>query len=248
MQGQESEGYTRVVLDLDLPIRRHSVSQGPTLLSATCNSTTQDAGHSHHEEVFSLTPEAALRILCVRVDKLAEITGDVPSTTIPVENPADKKSVLLSSSGTASERNAHAETEKGDNRLIPPTALMKCFYSKKPSPISLETYLLRLHRYCPMSTAVYLATSYYITRIAVGEKIIYVTPRNMHRLVLGGLRVAMKMLEDLCYGHSRFARVGGVTERELTKLEINFSFLMDFELRVDEEMMFEEVEAFRKGA
>ncbi|KAK2788220.1 hypothetical protein FQN52_006759 [Onygenales sp. PD_12] len=248
MQGQESEGHTRAVLDL--PIRRHSVSQGPIPLSATCNST-QDAGPSHHEEVFSLTPEAALRILCMRVDKLAEITGDVPSTTIPVggrralENPADEKSVL--SAGTVSERNAHAETEKGD-RLISPTTLMKCFYSKKPSLISLETYLLRLHRYCPMSTAVYLATSYYITRIAVREKIIYVTPRNMHRLVLGGLRVAMKMLEDLCYRHSRFARVGGVTERELTKLEINFSFLMDFELRVDEEMLFSEVESFQKGA
>ncbi|EDN10969.1 palmitoyltransferase akr1 [Histoplasma mississippiense (nom. inval.)] len=68
----------------------------------------------------------------------------------------------------------------------------------------------------------------------------------MHRLVLGGLRVAAKIVEDLCYQHRRFAKVGGVTERELAKLEISFSFLMDFELRVDAETMFHEIEAYRE--
>lgn len=117
------------------------------------------------------------------------------------------------------------------------------FLSKKVPPIALKDYLLRLHRYCPMSTAVYLATSVYITKMTLVEKALRVTPRNMHRLVLAGLLVANKALEDLSFRHSRFAKVGGVSNQELSKLEINFCFLADFELRVDAEMLMEEVRA-----
>lgn len=121
------------------------------------------------------------------------------------------------------------------------------FFSKKAPPISLEEYLLRLHAYCPMSTAVYLAASLYIHRLAVIEKILPVTTRNVHRLLLAGLRVAMKALEDLSYPHARFARVGGVTEAELGKLEISFCFVTNFELRVTKEMLLSHVEALHEG-
>lgn len=99
---------------------------------------------------------------------------------------------------------------------------------------------MRLHRYCPLSTAVYLATSFYITRMALVDKLLHVTPKNMHRLVLAGLLVATKALEDLSYPHSRVAKVGGVSEQELSKLEISFCFLANFELRVDAQMLMDE--------
>lgn len=98
-----------------------------------------------------------------------------------------------------------------------------------------------------MSTAVYLATSLYIHRLAVVEKILPVTARNAHRLLLAGLRVAMKVLEDLSYPHSRFAKVGGVSEAELGRLEISFCFVTNFELIVTEEMLLNHVMAFRDG-
>ncbi|MCJ1286983.1 hypothetical protein MMC26_006330 [Xylographa opegraphella] len=127
-------------------------------------------------------------------------------------------------------------------------ALTRKFYSKRPPPIPLEEYLLRLHRYCPMSTAVYLATSLYIHKLAFVERIIPVTRRNAHRLVLAGLRVAMKALEDLSYPHRRFAKVGGVSEPELGRLEISFCFLTDFELKVGKEMLHKHAEMMRDGA
>lgn len=119
-------------------------------------------------------------------------------------------------------------------------ALVRKFYSKRPPPISLEDYLGRMHKYCPMSTAVYLATSHYITHLAIRERICPVTPRNVHRLVLAGLRIAMKALEDLSWPHGRFAKVGGISEAELARLEIGFCFLMDFGLKVDEAMLVEQ--------
>ncbi|KAG5920116.1 hypothetical protein E4U42_006305 [Claviceps africana] len=116
-------------------------------------------------------------------------------------------------------------------------AITRKFYSKKEPPISINQYLARLHQFCPMSTAVYLATSLYIHRLAVEERAIPVTRRNAHRLVLAGLRVAMKVLEDLSYPHAKIAKVGGVSEVELARLEISFCFLAGFDLIVGEELL-----------
>ncbi|KAI9872775.1 MAG: hypothetical protein M1823_008085, partial [Watsoniomyces obsoletus] len=75
------------------------------------------------------------------------------------------------------------------------------------------------------------------------DHILPITPRNVHRLILAGLRVAMKALEDLSWPHARFSKVGGVSESELGRLEITFCFLMDFTLKVDERMLYDEAEA-----
>lgn len=116
-------------------------------------------------------------------------------------------------------------------------SIARKFFSKKPPPISIADYLLRLHRYCPMSVAVYLAAGVYIHKLAVEEKAVPVTTRTVHRLLLGSLRVAMKALEDLSYPHKRFAGVGGVSEKELAKLEVSLCYLMDFNLRVNSERL-----------
>lgn len=116
-------------------------------------------------------------------------------------------------------------------------AITRKFYSKHPPPIALEDYLMRIHKFCPMSTAVYLATSFYIHRLAIEERAIAVTRRNCHRLLLAGLRVAMKALEDLSYPHSRFSKVGGVSESELARLEISFCFLTNFEFKTSKETL-----------
>ena len=52
----------------------------------------------------------------------------------------------------------------------------------------------------------------------------------------------MKALEDLSWPHGRFAKVGGISEAELGRLEIGFCFLMDFGLKVDAEMLTAEVQ------
>lgn len=116
-------------------------------------------------------------------------------------------------------------------------AIARKFFSKKPPAISIDDYLLRLHRYCPMSTAVYLAAGCYIHKLALEDLSVPVTNRTVHRLLLASLRVAMKALEDLSYRHQRFAGVGGVSEKELAKLEISLCFLLDFELSVTNELL-----------
>jgi hypothetical protein len=127
------------------------------------------------------------------------------------------------------------------------SAITRKFYCRFPPPISITDYLLRIHSYCPMSTGVYLAASLYIYRLAVLERAIVVTRRNAHRLLLASLRVAMKALEDLSYPHGRFARVGGVSDKELARLEISFCFLTGFELAVNAPVLSQHWELLRRG-
>jgi len=181
----------------------------------------------------------------MHVASLAEFTGDIPSS--PIRNLVKPQNANEDQNCSPTGSSFHLMIEAGEEHgTVYPKALVRKFYSKQIPPIALEDYLLRLHRFCPMSAAVYLAASSYITRMALVENIIPVTPRNVHRLVLGGLRVAMKVMEDLCYSHKRFATVGGVTNYELTRLEINFCFLMNFDLKVDLEMMSHEMTSIRQ--
>ncbi|KAH8695921.1 cyclin-domain-containing protein [Talaromyces proteolyticus] len=196
-------------------------------------------------DVFQIPPLEALKAVTAQLAELARLTGDVPTTLLSqqdhrpyspvdgIDNVMEKQNTTISITELHGADSKHVSPKEDQTGKFQHNVLAKRFFSKKAPPISLEEYLLRLHKYCPMSTAVYLAASLYITKMVVTEKALFVTPRNVHRLVLAGLRVAMKALEDLTYPHSRFARVGGVTERELTRLEITFCFLMDFALRVD---------------
>ena len=235
-------------------------------------------------DIFTLAPEAALKMMCRSIDTLVEMTGDVPPTP-PARSGQASPARSLSRLREPMTADAYAQTPKKENiGLQPPGAtprrehidgvlfvktpigspeahehepisaanivgagaqplyiqhgaLARKFYSKRPPPISTEEYLMRMHKYCPMSTAVYLAASLYITRLAIREKILPVTPRNVHRLLLACLRVAMKALEDLSWPHARFSKVGGVSEGELGRLEITFCYLLNFSLKVDAEML-----------
>ncbi|KAI9699193.1 MAG: hypothetical protein M1820_007272 [Bogoriella megaspora] len=121
------------------------------------------------------------------------------------------------------------------------------FFSKKPPPITLESYLERLHKYCPMSTAVYLAAGAYIHAICVEDRNVPVTARTVHRLVLASLRVAMKVLEDLRYPQQRFAGVGGVSEKELMFLEVSLCYMTDFDLFMNAERLREKMDALQQA-
>lgn len=214
---------------------------------------------SDTDELFDISPSTALSMFCAHVSDIARSTDSVPPAPLTKaashpDSQTERTADHEESDGAPSKATelrciqTRGLTVEGSLQdTIQQTALAKKFFSKKAPAISLEEYLSRIQRYCPMSTAVYLAASLYITRLVTIEKIIFVTPRNIHRLVLASLRVAMKALEDLSYPHSRFARVGGVSERELSRLEISFCFLTDFELKVDAHMLMNEVRSIRKG-
>ncbi|KAJ5084273.1 hypothetical protein NUU61_008852 [Penicillium alfredii] len=194
-------------------------------------------------EVFDITPEIALQMLCSNVENLnaqfANLDESSSHSSTPVGSEVQPEGGLsINPVGLhCRDPDDSGQTREDAFQLA---LLSRKFLSKKVPPIPLKDYLQRLHRYCPMSTGVFLATSLYITKMVLVEKVLHVTPKNMHRLVLSGLLVATKALEDISYPHSRIAKVGGVSELELSKLEISFCFLANFELRVDVQMLADE--------
>ena len=171
---------------------------------------------------------------CRSVQDRSEIDRSDVAVEKPAEGPGAPKSELLYTNGSTMEQ-SHEQ----------PYAVARKFYSRKAPPIGIKEYLLRMHKFCPTSTAVYLSTSLYIHRLATVDKIIPVNPRNVHRLVLAGLRVTMKALEDLSYPHRRFAKVGGVTELELRRLEISFCFITNFDFMVSSAMLSRHAKSIR---
>ena len=200
--------------------------------------------------VFDISPEAALHLLCLNVERLGAYFAQKPTgpdelhthgsapqvCDTPVEDEPNIRIVGLH----VKDSDYPVDPVRATEEAIQMAVLAKKFLSKKVPPIPLNEYLLRLHRYCPMSTAVYLAASVYISKMTLVDNVLRVLPKNMHRLVLAGVSVASKALEDLSYPHSRVAKVGGVSAQELSKLEISFCFLADFELRVDAQMLMNE--------
>lgn len=210
---------------------------------------TESASHGI-ADVFDISPAAALELLCFNIESLAQSTTQTPTDPL-VNSPGahGEDYQYNASNGEAPIQIRTAELHApptADNTagqdILQLSVLLRKFVSKKEPPISLRDYLLRLHKYCPMSTAVYLATSIYFTKMAVVQRMLSINPKNMHRLILAGLGVAMKALEDLSYPHSRVAKVGGVSEHELSKIEISFCFLVDFKLRVDAQMLLDEAQ------
>ena len=208
---------------------------------------TADAPLNGITAVYAISAEEALEVLCRNLERLSAMSAEAStnpdsSTSTPpgIQTPAGEDAAMptvwIHCDGP--ERSAGRAREEAFQLAM----LSRKFLSKKVPPIPLKEYIQRLQRYCPMAPAIFLATSVYITRMAVAEKTLRVTPKNMHRLVLAGLLVATKALEDMSYPHSRVAKVGGVSEQELSKLEITFCFMANFELRVDALMLMEEVE------
>ncbi|RJE20375.1 hypothetical protein PHISCL_07292 [Aspergillus sclerotialis] len=236
-----SSSKTQLVLSSGI---RESMSTTTLVLSGT-------------PEIYDISPFTALELLYLNVENLVRLTPEASepfsrvTESAPIELSQRIKAVAEHETTSLSVREFHC-SPAADHTAIQArhdftqlSVLVKRFLSKREPPIPLRDYLLRLHRYCPMSTAVYLATSTYITKMVATERVISLIPRNIHRLVLAGLRVAMKALEDISYPHSRFAKVGGVSERELSRLEISFCFLADFELRVDAQMLIGEARLTR---
>lgn len=229
-------------------------------------------------DVDKIEPILALKMLSRGIQTLSDITGDIPSTppisrpstprlfddqaprlrrgsrptTPPSRVPSSDMTVTTLNTMPIGSPEAHpSEPEAIDDTAIVKAqydAISRKFYSRRPPPVSIHDYLLRLHRYCPMSTAVYLAAGVYIHRLAVEDNSVPVTLRTAHRLLLAALRVAMKALEDLNYPHKRFSGVGGVTEKELAKLEVSLCYLLEFNLRVDSNQLHEKARELQKLA
>ncbi|KAK6358251.1 hypothetical protein TWF730_007601 [Orbilia blumenaviensis] len=141
-----------------------------------------------------------------------------------------------------------AEGVEAMDNMTQYSTITRKFWSKTAPPISVEDYLFRIHRYCPLSTSVYLAAGLFLHRLAIKDNILPITTLSVHRALVAALRVAAKSIEDCTHSQKLFAKVSGLSEVELSKLEVSFCFLTGFDLNVNEAMLRKQAEVLRRQA
>ncbi|CAH1448104.1 unnamed protein product [Lactuca virosa] len=99
--------------------------------------------------------------------------------------------------------------------------------------MTIQSYLERIFRYTKVGPSVYVVAYVYIDRFCRSHPEFRITGRNVHRLLITTIMVASKYVEDMNYRNSYFARVGGITTKEMNSLELDFLFLMNFKMHVN---------------
>ncbi|KAJ6853360.1 putative cyclin-P1-1 [Iris pallida] len=101
--------------------------------------------------------------------------------------------------------------------------------SRAPS-IGIGSYLERIHRLAGCSPSCFVVGFAFIDRAAHRRPGSMVASLNVHRLILTSVLVASKVLDDTHQNNAFYARVGGVSNLELNRLELELLFLLDFEV------------------
>ncbi|RKO87005.1 cyclin PHO80-like protein, partial [Blyttiomyces helicus] len=122
------------------------------------------------------------------------------------------------------------------------------FHARTIPTIDIGSYLNRVLKYAPCPNECFLAVLVYLGRMAAGGRregrgrigrertpphpLVIVNSYNVHRLLISGIMVAVKLMSDVFFTNLHISRVGGLPVNELNQLEIEFLILNDFNLNV----------------
>ncbi|KAG4134467.1 hypothetical protein ERO13_D08G158100v2 [Gossypium hirsutum] len=109
----------------------------------------------------------------------------------------------------------------------------RVFECQETPDMTIQSYLERIFRYTKAGPSVYVVAYVYMDRFRQANPGFRINARNVHRLLITIIMVASKYVEDMNYRNSYFARVGGLTTKELNKLEVEFLFMTGFKLHVN---------------
>jgi hypothetical protein len=91
-------------------------------------------------------------------------------------------------------------------------------------------YLDRLIVHATLSPPVILSLVYYIDRLCVLYTAFSISSLTVHRYLIAAATVASKGLCDTFWTNNTYARIGGVTIKELALLELDFLKRMDWRI------------------
>ena len=112
-------------------------------------------------------------------------------------------------------------------------SLITMFHTERVPSISISQYLQRLATYTECSSEVLIQSIIHINRILHHRPSFKINSLNIHRLLLTSLLCSAKFFDDLYYNNAYYAKVGGIGNKELNELEIEFLALINFDLFVE---------------
>lgn len=93
---------------------------------------------------------------------------------------------------------------------------------RAPPGISVRDYLNRLIVHATLSPPILLSMVFYVDKLCTMYPAFTISSLTVHRFLITAATVAAKGLSDSFWTNSLYARVGGVSVRELALLELEF--------------------------
>ena len=109
------------------------------------------------------------------------------------------------------------------------------FMTQNIPSMSIKDYLLRLSQFTKMSESTIIIILIYIDRISNLNNF-HLTYKNIYKLILSAMIVAIKYNEDLFYSSAIYAKLGGLSVPEMNYLEFHFLILIKFSLFIENDL------------
>ena len=147
---------------------------------------------------------------------LAALLQQIASANDALRSPA---SAPVPTSARSTPSSTHESADLARDTTIPRPVVgvlpsPSSFHARNIPTISIESYLLRILKYCPTTNEVFLSLLVYFDRMSRSSaEPGSITPGfaidsyNVHRLVIAGVTVASKFFSDVFYLNSRYAKV-----------------------------------------
>jgi len=106
------------------------------------------------------------------------------------------------------------------------------FYSADVPEISVLDYLYRIQNFSDAEDNTFILGLIYIDKICETASIV-LSEHNIHRILFMSILTAIKYNEDLYYDNEYYAKIAGISTKELKKMELEYLKLIKFELYVN---------------
>ncbi|WOK95993.1 cyclin-P3-1 [Canna indica] len=106
------------------------------------------------------------------------------------------------------------------------------FNGLRAPTLSIKRYIERIFKYSKCSPSCFVLAYIYIERY-IQKPNMHLTSLNVHRLLITSVVAAAKFIDDAFFSNAYYAKVGGISTKEMNRLEINFLFSLDFRLQVN---------------
>jgi hypothetical protein len=112
---------------------------------------------------------------------------------------------------------------------------IKPFMTESIPSLSIKDYLIRLSQFTKINESTIILILIYIDRIGKINKFI-LTYRNIYKLILASMVIAIKYNEDNFYSSEVYAKLGGLSVPELNYLEFQFLIQIKFSLFIEKDL------------
>ncbi|KAK9749153.1 hypothetical protein RND81_02G105700 [Saponaria officinalis] len=122
--------------------------------------------------------------------------------------------------------------ESNDDYTLTKAQKGSIFHGLTPPTITIASYLERIYKYANCSTSCYVVAYVYIDRFTQKHPFLLINSFNVHRLLITSVMLAAKFMDDLYYNNAYYAKIGGISTKEMNFLEVDFLFGLGFHLNV----------------